>query len=138
MTQPEAVSSPAQATTKRTAKPKASKPAAPKHIATVPAGSCSSELSKYDWNLSDAYKIMMQESGNNPLQINDNPRTGDYSVGCFQINLIGNMRHTRPPESWLLNPTNNVKYAYEMYSAQGRTFCKTSGWYNSCIATGVR
>lgn len=137
MTQPEAVSSPAQATTKSKAK-KPAKQSAPKHIAVIPAGSCSSELSKYDWNVSDAYKIMMQESGNNPLTINDNPRTGDYSVGCFQINLIGNMRHTRPPEAWLLNPKNNVKYAYEMYAAQGRTFCKTSGWYNSCIKAGIR
>lgn len=81
---------------------------------------------------------MMQESSNNPLRINDNPNTGDYSVGCFQINLIGDMRKSRPPEPWLLQPENNVRYAYEMYVAQGRTFCKTSGWYNSCIAVGIK
>lgn len=74
---------------------------------------------------------MMIESRNNPQVINDNPKTGDYSVGCFQINLIGNMRNTRPPESQLLVAEHNVRYAYEMYKAQG-TFCKTSGWYNTC------
>jgi len=81
---------------------------------------------------------MFKESSNNPLAINNNPKTGDYSVGCFQINLIGNMRNTRPAESWLLVAKNNVQYAYQMYSNQGQTFCKTSGWYNSCKATGVR
>ena len=100
-------------------------------------GDCSSELSKYDWHQGDAYKIMFQESSNDPSKINNNPATGDYSVGCMQINLIGAMRATRPAESWLLLPENNVKYAYQMYVAQGRTFCKTSGWYNSCKATGV-
>lgn len=101
-------------------------------------GDCASELIKYDWPQADAYKIMFKESSNKPGTINDNPATGDYSVGCFQINLIGNMRNTRPPEPWLLVAENNVKYAYEMYVAQGRTFCKTSGWFNSCKATGVR
>jgi hypothetical protein len=80
---------------------------------------------------------MMRESRNDPLTVNDDPSTGDYSVGCFQINLIGNMRATRPPEEWLKVAENNVSYAYKMYSEQGRTFCKTSGWYNSCRATGV-
>jgi len=94
-------------------------------------------LSKYDWNQHDAYKIMFQESSNDPLTLNDNPETGDYSVGCFQINLIGDMRNTRPPEQELYKAEVNVEYAYHMYVSQGRTFCKTSGWYNSCIATGV-
>lgn len=80
---------------------------------------------------------MMQESSNDPTKVNNNPDTGDYSVGCMQINLMGNMRNTRPPEDWLKVAENNVAYAYQMYSAQGRTFCKTSGWKNSCIATGV-
>lgn len=105
---------------------------------TPVAGDCASELIKYDWPQADAYKIMFKESTNNPGVINDNPRTGDYSVGCFQINLIGNMKYTRPPEAWLQNASNNVEYAYGMYVAQGRTFCKTSGWLNSCIATGVQ
>lgn len=80
---------------------------------------------------------MIEESRNNPLVINDNPATGDYSVGCFQINLIGNMRATRPAEHLLLQAEHNVAYAYKMYSEQGRTFCKTSGWYNTCKKLGI-
>lgn len=80
---------------------------------------------------------MMQESTNTPAKINDNPYTGDYSVGCFQVNLIGNMRLTRPPEQLLLLAEHNVKWAYEHYVKEGRTFCKTSGWYNSCKKIGL-
>jgi len=100
-------------------------------------GDCAGELSKYDWDYSQAYAIMMLESGNYPQNIFDNPATGDYSVGCFQINLIGEMRNTRPSEEWLLDPANNVQYAYQMYSEQGRSFCRTSGWYNSCKKAGL-
>jgi len=78
---------------------------------------------------------MTVESQNIPTVVNDNPNTGDYSVGCFQINLIGEMRNTRPPEEWLKVAENNVQYAYEMYKAQG-SFCKTSGWYNTCKKLG--
>jgi hypothetical protein len=81
--------------------------------------SCASELKKYSWNHTVAYNVMMAESGGNHLAVNDNPRTGDYSVGCFQINLYGNLRNTRPSESWLKVPANNVAYAYELYRASG-------------------
>jgi hypothetical protein len=80
---------------------------------------------------------MMKESGNNPKTLNDNPATGDYSVGCFQINLLGNLRYTRPSEESLYDPQVNVAYAYKMYVSQGRQFCKTSGWRNSCIKLGL-
>jgi len=103
--------------------------------AITDAGACSSEIVKYDWNVEQATAVMMIESRDNPLSVNDNPRTGDYSVGCFQINLIGNMRNTRPSEEWLKIAANNVQYAYQMYTAQG-TFCKTSGWYNTCKRLG--
>lgn len=102
----------------------------------VALSDCASEINKYDWNTKQAYDIMMIESGNNPTIVNDNPNTGDYSVGCFQINLIGNMRNTRPSEEWLKVAENNVQYAYGMYKSQG-TFCKTSGWYNTCKKLGL-
>jgi len=44
---------------------------------------------------------------------------------------------TRPSEYWLKNPVNNTQWAYEHYVAIGRTFCKTSGWYNSCKKAGL-
>lgn len=87
---------------------------------TAPS-SCASEIKKYDWNQTVAYEVMMVESGNNHSIVNDNPSTGDYSVGCFQINLYGNLKNTRPSEAWLKVPANNVEYAYQMWSSQGWT-----------------
>ena len=97
----------------------------------APISTCSTEIAKYDWPQDQANAVMMVESRGNAQVINDNPNTGDYSVGCFQINLIGNMRNTRPAEHLLLQAEHNVAYAYQMYKAQG-SFCKTSGWYNTC------
>jgi hypothetical protein len=81
--------------------------------------SCVSEIKKYDWNQTVAYEVMMVESKNNHKIVNDNASTGDYSIGCFQINLYGNLRKSRPDESWLKVPENNVAYAYQMWKSQG-------------------
>ena len=80
---------------------------------------------------------MEENRSNNPSSINDNPSTGDYSVGCWQVNLRGDLANGRPSEDWLKNPVNNTQWAYEHYVAIGRTFCKTSGWYNSCKKAGL-
>ncbi len=64
---------------------------------------------------------MLAESGGNPTRINDNPRTGDYSVGMFQINLFGANAKYRPSADWLQNPVNNISYAAAMW--------KYSGWH---------
>lgn len=96
------------------------------------SGNCGSEITKYDWPHDLAYKVLLQESGGNPGRINNNPATKDYSVGCFQVNLYGAMRYTRPAEAWLLSATNNVSYAYQIYLGQGRTFCTKGGWFNTC------
>jgi len=97
----------------------------------TPISTCSTEIAKYDWPQKQAHAVMMIESRGVQTVINDNPDTGDYSVGCFQINLIGKMRATRPAEHLLLQAEHNVAYAYKMYKSQG-SFCKTSGWYNTC------
>ena len=99
---------------------------------------CATELAKYDWPRADAYKIMFKESSNNPQILNNNPATGDYSVGCFQVNLRGALAAGRPSEQELKDPVINVRWAYRHYVSEGRSFCKTSGWYNSCLATGVK
>lgn len=101
------------------------------------SGDCAAEISKYDWPVTTATGVMMGESGGNPGRLNDNPSTGDYSVGCFQINIYGANARTRPSEAWLKNATNNVSYAHGMYVAQGRTFCTTGGWYNTCKKLGM-
>lgn len=72
-----------------------------------------------DWSCERALAIAKCESGLNPLAVNDNPKTGDYSIGLFQINLLGNLANSRPSAEWLKNPQNNIDYAYKMYQSQG-------------------
>lgn len=98
---------------------------------------CADYITKYDWNKTVAHNVMIVESGNKANNLNDTPSTGDYSVGCFQINLKGenNLRakyrdavdlgytgsmSVSELKEWLWNPGNNVAVAYKMY--------KSSGW----------
>lgn len=109
-------------------------PSVSKTTSTAPAtitgsGDCASEIQKYDWPVSTAHAVMMQESGNRPSAHNYNPNTGDDSWGCFQINLYGANAASRPSPSWLVVAANNVSYAYNMYKSMG-TFCTPGGWYN--------
>lgn len=67
----------------------------------------------------NAIAVAKCESGLNPTRINNNPRTKDYSVGVFQINLFGSLRNGRPAEDKLLDAKFNIDYAYEMYQRQG-------------------
>lgn len=96
---------------------------------------CADFLKQYDWNQSVAYNVMMVESKNNARNLNDNPATGDYSVGCFQVNLLGGnlqskyniakrLGYSGPLErdalrDWLWNPANNVAVAWELYKGSG-------------------
>lgn len=73
-------------------------------------------LAKYDWDINEAYKIMLCESGGNPTLININSFTKDESYGLFQINIFGELKKKRPDAEWLLNPENNIDYAYRLYS----------------------
>ena len=104
-------------------------------VAQVIPTKCSDYLHKYGWNQSVAYNVMMVESGNKPTNLNDNPNTGDYSIGCFQINLLGGnlmskygimqrLGYTGAAEraqmtEWLWNPSNNVAVAWELYKGSG-------------------
>jgi hypothetical protein len=76
-------------------------------------------IRSYDWNDDIAIKIMMAESGCNANALNDNPRTGDYSVGLFQINLLGGLAKERPSEAYLRDPRQNIAYAYKLYTSSG-------------------
>lgn len=85
-------------------------------------GSCVDEIVKYDWNHSVAIAVATAESSLVPGKLNDNPGTGDYSVGCFQVNLYGNNRYSRPTEDALKEAEINVRWAYNNYVANGHSF----------------
>lgn len=83
---------------------------------------CMSEIAKYDWQQDIAIAVMKAESGGNANAKNNNPATGDYSIGCFQINIYGANARSRPSELELYDPKVNVAFAYRLYSS--------SGWQN--------
>ena len=86
------------------------------------SGSCEAEIAKYDWNQGVALAVARAESGLNPNQLNDNPATGDYSVGCFQVNIYGANAASRPSEAALKNAATNVAFAYGIYQNNGHSF----------------
>jgi hypothetical protein len=109
------------------------------------APTCESEVRKYDWPQTIAYNVMMAESRNNPGNHNDNLNTGDYSIGCFQINLLGdaNLRakyrdaqahgytgdmSVASLEMWFKTASNNVAVAYTMWRSSG-----WQPWQYTCI-----
>lgn len=83
-----------------------------------------------------ALSIAKAESGLNPKAMNTNVGTGDYSVGLFQINLLGNLFEGRYKRAvylgytgektrealteWLKDADNNINYA--------KSLRETSGW----------
>lgn len=62
---------------------------------------------------------MEAESGCRADVVNDNPKTEDYSVGLFQINLYGANAKHRPSEEELKDPRTNIEFAYQLYKDYG-------------------
>lgn len=106
---------------------------APAPIVVPEPKTCAGEVRKYDWNVPVANAVMLAESSGNADNLNDNPITGDYSVGCFQVNIYKDLARNRPTEAELKDPEVNVKWSYEHWKALGGTFGTTAGWgaYNS-------
>jgi hypothetical protein len=94
----------------------------PVMTASTGSGDCASEIAKYDWDYNTAINVSTAESGMNPGAKNDNPSTGDYSIGCFQVNIYGANAASRPSEEQLKNAAINVKWAYNNYVANGHSF----------------
>lgn len=95
---------------------------APVAAAPAPQGTCQSEIAKYDWAQSTALAVAFAESGYDTNTVNDNPATGDYSIGCFQVNIYGANARTRPSEAELKDPAINVQWAYNNYVHNGHSF----------------
>lgn len=98
------------------------------------SGSCEAEIVKYDWPHGIATAVMLAESGGRPGVVNDNPATGDYSVGCFQVNLYGANARNRPSEAALKNAATNVQWAYNNFVANGRSFIGQWGVCRSMVS----
>lgn len=88
-------------------------------LARVPVGWDTLLQKHFGQEWQNAKRVMECESSSRPWIVNNNPRTGDYSVGLFQINLIGSLAKSRPSEQWLKNPENNIAYAADMQQRQG-------------------
>lgn len=72
-----------------------------------------------DWDVKTALRVARCESNFNSMAHNFNPTSGDDSYGIFQINRYGELAKSRPSPAWLLDPQNNVDYAYQMYRSGG-------------------
>lgn len=118
----------AEATTIKNSEPKATEakqvavPAPPPTPPQPVTATCQSEIAKYDWSQPVALAVAKAESGLDPQAINNTPATGDYSVGCFQVNIYGRNALTRPSEIQLKDPSINVAWAYKIYSGNGKSF----------------
>lgn len=94
-------------------------------------------LARYDWDVNSAYKILKCESSGNDKAHNFSHATKDNSHGLFQINTYGSLANVRPSRDWLIDPANNIEFAYQLYLQEGRRFGTTGGWYNCAKREGV-
>lgn len=83
---------------------------------------CETEIKRYAWDFRVARAVAMAESRLNPSARGDTHLTyfqngiryGD-SWGCFQVRYLPG----RPTPDQLTDPAQNVKYAYQLYQANG-------------------
>jgi hypothetical protein len=97
--------------------------------------------------LTNAYNVAKAESGGRPGALNPNASSGDYSMGLFQINMIGSLGTARNaqylkqykdigytgPES-LYDPAINAKIAYDI--SKGGTKW-SDAWVNTSRKLGI-
>jgi murein DD-endopeptidase MepM/ murein hydrolase activator NlpD len=97
--------------------------------------------------LENAMKIVRLESGGRPGALNPNASTGDYSLGLFQINMIGNLGKRRNEQylekygkygytgmESLYDPDINARIAYDI-SKEGTKW--SNAWVNSSRKAGI-
>jgi murein DD-endopeptidase MepM/ murein hydrolase activator NlpD len=97
--------------------------------------------------LETAFRVARAESGGRPGALNPNAKTGDYSLGLFQVNMIGDLGKARNakylkeyagigykgPES-LYDPAVNARIAYDI--SKGGTKW-TDAWVNTSKKLGI-
>lgn len=85
-----------------------------------------------------AVAVAKAESGLNPRAKNDNPGTGDYSIGLWQINMRAH-GNTYGTEEQLKNPATNARAAVAIFRAAGNRWSPwgayTNGSYREHLAT---
>lgn len=86
-------------------------------------------------NLVTMTAIGLSESGGNPQAFNNNPSTGDYSIGWFQINYYGGLYQSRAaqfgtPQQLIGNPQGQANAAYVL-SGGGQTFSPWQSDFNN-------
>jgi murein DD-endopeptidase MepM/ murein hydrolase activator NlpD len=98
-------------------------------------------------SLETAFRVVRAESGGRPGALNPNAKTGDYSLGLFQVNMIGDLGKRRNanylktyesigykgPES-LYDPAINARIAYDI-SKSGTKW--TDAWVNTSKKLGI-
>lgn len=74
------------------------------------------EVSKYDWDVDIAMKIMKAESNCQPNALNprDNHKVCSGSIGLMQVGCL----HVEEPEK-LYDPKYNIEVAYRVYTESG-------------------
>ena len=89
--------------------------------------------------LKKAWAVAKKESNGQPIRYNGNSKTGDSSLGLFQINMIRDLGPERRAKfglnfsAELLNPVVNAQIAYHM-SAAGTNW---SAWHGLTPKTKV-
>ncbi len=86
------------------------------------------------WPLVIMTAISGHESNWNPTALNNNPSTGDYSVGLWQINYFGNLLQSRTasygsPQVLQSDPQAQANAAYQI--AGGNSLAGLSAWHLS-------
>jgi murein DD-endopeptidase MepM/ murein hydrolase activator NlpD len=98
-------------------------------------------------SLETAFRVVRAESGGRPGALNPDAKTGDYSLGLFQVNMIGDLGKRRNanylkeyagigytgPES-LYDPAINARIAYDI-SKSGTKW--TDAWVNTSKKLGI-
>lgn len=113
----------------------------PKNSAAYLTASALSNAGFKGWPLVVMTALAGREARWNPTALNNNPNTGDYSVGLWQINYFGNLAPGRTAEygsasSLLSNPQDQANAVYKL--AGGNALANLQPWaLTSSPASGV-